>query len=273
MQLLRQSELFIKRTAERFSQMVPECRLKESVRCLYYNLLNADFKMQVLKSGEVQISTRGVSFRVAKVPVFEVGNDLIALRGYLAEAQILPGNVVVDAGASGSGIATMCFSKLVGESGKVIALEPDASSFKSLEQNLELNKVKNVIALNKGLWKKEETLLFNSGLSRSSSVSFAAGGSGAKVVQIACVDLDQLVKELKLPRVDFVKMDIEGAEVEALEGMKHILSTAATSFAIASYHVRDGQQTCLWLEESFRKLGYQVHTAHPIHLTTYARKT
>jgi FkbM family methyltransferase len=227
--------------------------------------------MHVLKNGELQIDTRGVSFRVAKVPAFEVGNDLIALRGYLAEAQIRPGNVVVDAGASGSGIATMYFSKVVGDTGKVIALEPDDASFKNLEKNLLLNHATNVIALKKGLWNREETLKFNAGMNQSSSVTFGAE-AGAKMVEIACVDLDRLLAELKIPQVDFIKMDIEGAEIEAIAGMKNILQSGKTAFAIASYHVRDGSQTYLELEKSFLQLGYQVHTGHPIHLTTYARK-
>ena len=228
--------------------------------------------MRVLKNGELLIETKGASFRVSQIPAFEAGNDLIALRGYLSESRILPGNIVVDAGASGSGIATMCFSKLVGDTGKVIALEPDKKNFQVLEQNLKLNDVKNVIALNKGLWSREETLSFDSGMGESSSVSFTNEHDGGNRVNIACVDLDHLLKDLGVQGVDFIKMDIEGAEIEALEGMKSTLNAAKPSLAIASYHIRDGKQTYLAMEASLKTLGYQVHTGHPIHLTTYACK-
>jgi FkbM family methyltransferase len=265
-------ERLIKSVSDRLSKIFPESRFKDSLRSLFYNSFNSDFKMHVLKNGEFLIETKGVSFRVSQIPAFEAGNDLIALRGYLSESKILPGNIVVDAGASGSGIATMCFSKLVGDAGKVIALEPDKKNFKILEQNLRLNDVKNVIALNKGLWSREETLSFDSGMGESSSVSFTNENDGVNRIKIACVDLDHLLKDLGIQRVDFIKMDIEGAEIEALEGMKNTLNTAKPSFAIASYHIRDGKQTYLALETSFKALGYQVHTGHPIHLTTYACK-
>lgn len=228
--------------------------------------------MHVLKNGELLIETKGFSFRVSQIPAFEAGNDLIALRGYLSESRILPGNIVVDAGASGSGIATMCFSKLVGDTGKVIALEPDKKNFQVLKQNLKLNDVKNVIALNKGLWSREETLNFDSGMGESSSVSFTKENDSGNLIKISCVDLDHLLNDLSIRSVDFIKMDIEGAEIEALEGMKNTLNTGKPTLAIASYHLRDGKPTHLVLETSLKMMGYRVHTGHPIHLTTYAHK-
>jgi FkbM family methyltransferase len=268
-------ELFIKSVADRISRMLPECRFKNSLRSLFYNAFNSDYKMYVLKNGELLIKTMGISFRVSQIPSFEVGNDLISLRGYLSGSKILPGSIVVDAGASASGIATIYFSKMVGDTGKVIALEPDKNNFKILEQNLRMNDIKNVIVINKGLWRNEETLSFNSEMGESSSVLFNnenANASG-KQIKIDCVDLDHLLAELGVQRVDFIKMDIEGAEIEALEGMMNTLKTGKPSLAIASYHWRDGKQTYLSLEASFKALGYQTHTGHPIHLTTYAHKT
>ena len=265
-------ELFIKPVADRLSRMLPECRFKNSLRSLFYNALNSDFKMYVLGNGELLIKTMGVSFRVSQIPSFEAGNDLIALRGYLNGSKILPGNVVVDAGASASGIATMCFSKMVGDAGTVIALEPDKNNFKILEQNLRMNNIKNVVTINKGLWRNEETLVFNSGMGESSSVSFNNESDDAKQTKIACIDLDHLLNNLGIQKVDFIKMDIEGAEIEALEGMKNALSRGKPSLAIASYHFGNGKQTYLSLETSFKTMGYDVHTGHPIHLTTYARK-
>jgi len=263
---------FIKPITDRLSKMVPEARFKDPLRALFYNAFNPDCKMKVLGNGEFLIQVRGTSFRVAHVPAFEIGNDLIALRGYLHGLTLAPGSVVVDAGASGSGIATMCLSRMVGDTGRVLALEPDKKSLEMLEKNLRLNNIKNVTTLNQGLWNREETLTFNSGMGQSSSVAFTNGESGTGTIKLNCIDLDQLLKHLQIPKVDFIKMDIEGAEIEALEGMKNLLQAGGLGLAIASYHYRDGKQTYLALENTFRQLGYEVHTGHPIHLTTYARK-
>jgi FkbM family methyltransferase len=270
MNLLNTLQTLVKPASDRLAKTVPECRLKDVLRAHFYNQLNPDCKMQVLMNGEFFITAMGTAFRVAHVPAFEVGNDLIALRGYLSASKFQTGDVVVDAGASGSGIATICFSKMVGETGRVIALEPDKKSLETLEKNLRLNDIRNVITVNKGLWNKVETLSFNSGQGQSSSVAFTGDAGTEKCTKINCVDLDQLLTELNIPKVAFIKMDIEGAEVEALEGMQHTLLTGKPSLAIASYHVREGKQTYLAMEKTLRLLGYDVHTAHPIHLTTYA---
>lgn len=265
-------ELVIKKISDWISRIVPECRFKDSLRALFYNFFNSQFKMRVLEHSVFLIEANDISFKVSYVPAFEIGNDLIALRGYLGDSKVVRGNIVVDAGASGSGIATMYFSRLVGDTGKVIALEPDKENYKILQKNLELNNINNVIALNKGLWRNEAVLSFDSSMGESSSVLFSDQGGIGKQIKIPCVDLDSLLKDLGLPRVDFIKMDIEGAEIEAFEGMKQTLKMGSPSLAVASYHIRDGQQTYLALEKSLKEMGYQVRTGHPIHLTTYACK-
>lgn len=66
-------------------------------------------------------------------------------------------------------------------------------------------------------------------------------------------------------------MDIEGAELETIDGMNELLSKGKPSLAIASYHVRDGEKTCYKVEEKLKKFGYHVKTAYPSHLITYVR--
>jgi FkbM family methyltransferase len=55
--------------------------------------------------------------------------------------------------------------------------------------------------------------------------------------------LSQNLQELNLPHLDFIKMDIEGAEIEALIGAAKTLETLSPKLAIASYHRRDKSQT------------------------------
>jgi hypothetical protein len=63
-------------------------------------------------------------------------------------------------------------------------------------------------------------------------------------------------------------MDIEGAEIEALQGAQHTLSNLRPQLAIASYHRRDGGQTYTAVEKIIAKYDYAIRTFFPPHLTT-----
>jgi hypothetical protein len=60
-----------------------------------------------------------------------------------------------------------------------------------------------------------------------------------RVVQVPLTTIDHLVEELNLPRVDFIKMDIEGAELKALEGAQRTLAKWWPRLSIAAYHAPD----------------------------------
>ena len=232
----------------------PENWLKDVLRAVWYNCRNARFKFHRLGPMNFLCEGDGVQWEVYNVPSFEVGNDLIALRGYMSRYNLKSGDRVLDAGAS-SGVATLYFSKMVGDKGKVMALEPDKASFKKLIQNCKSANVRNVTCWQWALMDKSGKVNFNSGNGQSSNVQNNGNTS------IPCMTINDC------GRVDFVKMDIEGAEIEAMLGFDFGQKPV---FAIASYHIRDGKKTCGWLEDFFRRKGYKTITSHNIHLTTHA---
>jgi hypothetical protein len=80
-------------------------------------------------------------------------------------------------------------------------------------------------------------------------------------VEVEVDTLDNILKELEISKVDFIKMDIEGAEIEALKGMDGVLK-GRTELAIAAYHIVNGRETFKiiipWLEKRgfvTRKVG------------------
>jgi FkbM family methyltransferase len=145
-----------------------------------------------------------------------MGNDG---RKFFAQ-HIRPGMRVVEAGAN-LGVFTLQLSKLVGPEGKVFAFEPDPALHAALRKNLGRNGVKNVTPIPRALGSRTarlglKTFGLNSGDTR---LCDNAAEAGATPVDVVTMD-DALAGE----RVDFVKLDVQGWELEALRGMTRLLA-------------------------------------------------
>ena len=133
-------------------------------------------------------------------------------------SNIKEGDVVIDAGAN-IGLFSILASFKVKDKGKVIAIEPEPNNLKILRQNVELNKLNNVIVIPKPLYDKPGKM-----------VSMKGEGVGAYVSEdgeglVETTTIDKIVEETGLkPRI--LKMDIEGSEGKALIGgintLKHL---------------------------------------------------
>lgn len=136
--------------------------------------------------------------------------------------QIKKGDIVVDVGAS-IGYFTLIAAKIVGETGKVFAFEPDSKNFEILRKNVEINKYQNVILEQKAVSDVNGKInLFSSnGIGFHSTIN---PHSSAPPIPIVSVKLDEYFRDLNLiDKIDFVKIDVEGAEFRVLNGMKSIL--------------------------------------------------
>jgi FkbM family methyltransferase len=121
------------------------------------------------------------------------------------------GDVAVDAGAN-RGIYTMVLSRLVGDCGQVVALEPATDPFESLKENVALNRMSNVRAIQAAVSDAVgETILYHHGSGVSSGLG-PSGTSSVRTESVATTTLDHVMQEVGLDHIDFLKMDIEGAE-------------------------------------------------------------
>jgi FkbM family methyltransferase len=150
--------------------------------------------------------------------------EIEALMARLFADVIRPGMVVLDIGAF-VGWYTLLAARGVGARGRVYAFEPDPRNFNLLHENLRLNQLDSrVIGLPKAV--SDETgiqsfFLHGGDQSRSSLIPSGGGHESTKVGTIVLDDfLDRGIK------VDVVKIDIEGGEVNALRGMQETLSRA-----------------------------------------------
>jgi FkbM family methyltransferase len=140
------------------------------------------------------------------------------------------GDVIIDAGAC-FGDTALWFSKYIGN-GRVYAFEPMEENFKILKENIKVNSLeKIVIPVQKGVGETESKLKI-SGYGVASSVEF--GGSNVKTIDITSID--KFVSDNKIDHVDFIKMDIEGAELSALKGSEEMIKKFKPKLAICVYH-------------------------------------
>lgn len=173
--------------------------------------------------------------------------DLIArevcLTGYyeppvtrLVQRLARPGGLVVDAGANW-GYFSLLAASTVGERGKVIALEPDPRQFARLARNIEMNRFANVHALQLAAGSHEGTVTLagyargseNRGLSR-----IAESTSDSCRFDVRSTTIDRLTAAAG--RVDLVKIDVEGADMDVLSGMREGLRAARYASIVLELH-------------------------------------
>ena len=133
------------------------------------------------------------------------------------------GDVVVDIGAH-IGRYTLIASKRIGTNGKVISIEADPNSFEILNLNIQLNKLINVTALNFAAFSKETKIklylpaedIFTKYNTVMSDWIWVRPDH--KFVEVNANTLDNMLHQIQIKRVDWIKIDVEGAEFEVLKG-------------------------------------------------------
>ena len=139
----------------------------------------------------------------------------------LLERFLKPGTVFVDGGAN-TGVFTFTGARLVGAAGRVLAFEPGATCFDALQRSLALNRFEQVQLRRQALSDHvgSAQLFHHAGQENSFSLG---GASDVACEEISTITLDQVVEEKRLPRVDFIKLDVEGAEQLVLQGARRVL--------------------------------------------------
>lgn len=183
----------------------------------------------------------GILIRWLKKDKVIIGKNLIYLdkddslrlstRGYyepiitdLIKREVKEGDVVVDVGAH-IGYYTLIFAELVGEKGKVYAFEPDPDNFDILRKNVEVNGYKNVILEQKAVSNQRGIVRLFLGKERSAHHTLSKNDySSDESVPVEAIRLDDYFKE---ESIDFIKLDVEGGEYNALNGMLSLLKRSS----------------------------------------------
>jgi FkbM family methyltransferase len=109
------------------------------------------------------------------------------------------------------------------------AFEPSMHNFVELSKNKISN---NLFVYNKGLGLSNQNLLFHDGVESSTTSSFVSSTFNSNnLMEVQIVRLDDIISE-----VTFIKLDIEGAELDALIGSAHLISVCKPKIAVCVYH-------------------------------------
>jgi FkbM family methyltransferase len=158
-----------------------------------------------------------------------------------------PGQIFLDIGAYIGPYAILA-ARTVGPAGRVVALEPDAANRRQLEKNLALNEFTNCTVAPLAAWSRSGRVGWRPGsVPAWHRVDDSAGPAGVEATTV-----DDLVRRMALPRVDWIKLDIEGGEVEALRGAETTLRNCRPALFIEVH------ETLAPLKSLLAQFGYSI---------------
>lgn len=150
------------------------------------------------------------------------------------------GGVIIEAGAF-IGLKALRYAERVGPSGRVIAVEIDRFNYETMCRNVAASGLQDVVTcVHAGIWNAEgRAQAGNRGYQTHSLVDLDGSRSDA-LGQVETVSVSGLIDRFGLDRVDYLNLQVNGAEIEALDGcLRHV--DRITAYNVATGYARDGQ--------------------------------
>ncbi len=178
-------------------------------------------------------------------------------------------SVIIDVGAATGHFAILA-TQLYPEA-KIYAFEPSERQRILLSRNAHLNGVADLEIESLGLWSHADELAFRTNGAESSfeSVSRFRGKLPFRE-KVTVIDLDQWAQKKNVGKINLIKMDAEGAELEILEGARKVLERDHPRLLIQAYHFRDGVRTLESCANTLRAMGYETCETPPTSGLLYA---
>jgi len=149
---------------------------------------------------------------------------------------VKPNMVVVDIGAN-IGYFTLLAAELVGSSGTVYAFEPEPENYALLKRNIELNSYANIQPIETAVSNESGFIqLYLSAMDNGSHSIYDTAARGVAATQtVATTTLDAFLEKEGWPKIDLVKIDVEGAETTVLAGMEQLCERSPDLNLIVEY--------------------------------------
>jgi FkbM family methyltransferase len=188
----------------------------------------------------LKISVRKYNYKVlCPIKKEEVINMTIREDDIIEHFTPKQGDIVVDIGAN-IGRYTIIGSKRVGTQGKVVAIEAHPGNFEMLNRNIKLNQLTNVIPLNYAAYSKETKIRLYVPDEESGYTIYHTlmERTGKKFVEVNANTLDYLLQlnQIRQEQVKWIKIDVEGAELDVLKGSTNVLSKSKDIALLIEVH-------------------------------------
>ncbi len=162
-------------------------------------------------------------------------------------------DVILEIGAY-TGLYAIKLSDLIKDKAKIIAIEAMKNNFKILEKNIKINKKSNIIPINKAAWNKQENLKFYSNKKQDNSAVKGIVDT-KKTTQVKSDTIDNIVKKENLKKVNFVRIQINGAEKKAINGMEKTLKKHKPTLMVTAAYTNKKE-----IEKILKSKGYKTKT-------------
>lgn len=176
-----------------------------------------------------------------------------------------PGMTFLDVGANIGYYTALAMSRM-GSTGRIVALEPDPENFSFLERTVAANKrAENGIAIDcvrKAASDHEGVMtLFTSSQNRGDNRLYGNELADA-TCEVAVTTVDAILDDLRVPQVDFIKMDVQGYEGHVVEGMRRCLQQTCPLTVLSEFWpegLRKAGSDPIRLLKSFGDSGFTLH--------------
>ncbi len=167
----------------------------------------------------------GTTAETVGASIYFLGTWEKPLTRWLA-ARLRPGDTFVDVGAH-FGYFTLVAAKLVGESGRVVAIEPLRTSFDRLGRNVELNQARNIRLVNvAALDRRTEVVLWAHPRNLGATVLEPPNPEFQRGAAVDALPLTEILDADEIAGARVIKIDVEGSEGAVVAGMADLLSSA-----------------------------------------------
>jgi FkbM family methyltransferase len=224
------------------------------------------FNSIVVNNGIIDFSTPSYQLMTngSKYFFHDICEPLTTTKIYLDVANLTgQGEIVLDLGAY-CGTQTVDYSFAVGAAGKVIAFEPDNTSYSSLQENIKNATNSNIVIYKKAVYSHDGVIKFRTTGGMASSVVKEDDNNQYKendefVIlnqEVQCITLDTIARVHNLERCDFIKMDIEGSELEVLKSSVKFINKYNPSFIIEPHKI-NGKMNTEEIIDFFKSINYK----------------
>lgn len=191
---------------------------------------------------------------------------------YFYNYEFKEGDTIVQIGAN-EGKETARLAKAVGKTGHIIAIEPEENNLKMLNDKIEKMQLTNVTIIPKGVWSEKKEMRFFLGYPKehriaelpATQISYEWRGNEYFLEEnfykgstdLSVDTLDNILKRIGLNGIDFILIEVNGAEIEVVKGMDETLNKVK-ALAIRGHGKLDGVSISNTIATKLNKKGFKV---------------